>query len=97
MHSDERNIQIVIELLKAHNVMRIIISPEATNISFVGSVLDDSFFRLYFAINKYSAVYIACDMATETGKINFYHMLVQLYQSIICYCYENNICSAEGR
>ncbi|MDD7699697.1 MAG: thiamine pyrophosphate-binding protein [Spirochaetia bacterium] len=68
MHSDERNIQIVLKLLKAHNVRRIIISPGATNISFVGSVQDDSFFTLYSAVDERSAAYIACGMAAETGE-----------------------------
>ena len=37
-YTTERNIQILISLLKAHNIKRIVVSPGATNITFVASV-----------------------------------------------------------
>jgi len=66
--SDERSIQILISLLKQHNIKRVIASPGATNISFVGSLQNDSFFELYSAVDERSAAYIACGMAAESGE-----------------------------
>lgn len=67
-YSEERNIQIVISLLKAHNINKIIASPGATNLSFVASVQDDPFFEIYSAVDERSAAYIACGLAAETGE-----------------------------
>ena len=46
-YSVERNTQMLISLLKEHNIKKIILSPGATNVCFVGSVMNDSFFELY--------------------------------------------------
>ncbi|MEI3005177.1 MAG: hypothetical protein V8T87_11240 [Victivallales bacterium] len=44
-YTDERNIQIVISLLKAHGIKRVVASPGTTNLSFVASIQQDSFLR----------------------------------------------------
>lgn len=67
-YSDERNVQIVISLLKAHGVKKVILSPGATNMTFVGSVQQDPFFEIYSCVDERSAVYIACGMAEESGE-----------------------------
>ena len=67
-YSDERNVQIVISLLKAHGVKKIIVSPGATNMTFVGSVQQDSYFEIYSSVDERSAAYIACGMAAESGE-----------------------------
>lgn len=67
-YTDERNIQIVISLLKAHGIKRVVVSPGATNVSFVASIQQDSFFEIYSAIDERSAAYIACGMAAESGE-----------------------------
>ena len=36
-YSDEINVQMLIALLKAHNIKDIIVNPGATNVSFVAS------------------------------------------------------------
>ena len=41
----EKHTQILISLLKAHNIRKIIASPGSTNICFVGSLQNDPFFR----------------------------------------------------
>lgn len=66
--SDERNIQILIEVLKANNINRIIVSPGTTNASFVASLQDDPFFTIYSAPEERSAAYMACGMTAESGK-----------------------------
>lgn len=67
-YSDERNVQIVISLLKAHGVKKIIVSPGTTNMTFVGSVQQDSYFEVYSSVDERSAAYIACGMAAESGE-----------------------------
>lgn len=66
-YTSERNIQVVIALLKANNISRVFASPGATNISFVGSIQNDPFFTIYSCIDERSAAYMACGMAAETG------------------------------
>lgn len=67
-YSVERNVQIVIALLKAHGIKRVIVSPGATNVTFVASIQQDPFFEIYSAPDERSAAYIACGMAAESGE-----------------------------
>ena len=64
----ERNIQMLIYLMKAHNVKRIIASPGSTNVTLVASLMSDSFFEIYSAPDERSAAYMACGLAAETGE-----------------------------
>ncbi len=48
-YTDERNAQILIALLKAHNVRKVIASPGTTNICFIASIQTDSYFEIYSA------------------------------------------------
>ena len=67
-YTSERNIQIVISLLKAHGIKKVIASPGATNITFVGSIQQDPWFEIYSSVDERSAAYIACGMAAESGE-----------------------------
>ncbi|MBP1615190.1 MAG: thiamine pyrophosphate-binding protein [Bacteroidetes bacterium] len=67
-YTAERNIQIVISLLKAHGVRRIVASPGATDVSIVASLQHDKYFELYSSIDERSAAYIACGIAAESGE-----------------------------
>ena len=67
-YSTERNIQMMIALMKGHNIKRIIASPGTTNVTFIGSVQNDPFFEIYSAPDERSAAYIACGLAAETGE-----------------------------
>lgn len=67
-YTAERNVQIVIALLKANGIKRIIASPGTTNMTFVGSLQQDPFFDLYSSVDERSAAYLACGMAAETGE-----------------------------
>lgn len=64
----ERNVQIVIALLKHHNIHKIIASPGTTNITLVASLQQDSFFQIYSSVDERSAAYLACGMAEESGE-----------------------------
>ncbi len=67
-YTDEKNAQILIALLKAHTIRDIVISPGATNDSFVLSVQDDPDFRLFSAVDERHAAYLACGIAQESGE-----------------------------
>lgn len=68
MYSTEKNIQILITLLKAYNIKKIIASPGATNFSLVGSLQSDPWFEMYSSVDERSAAYMACGMAAESGE-----------------------------
>ena len=67
-YSSERNIQILIALLKANGIKKVVASPGATNFSFVGSLQSDSWFEIYSSVDERSAAYIACGLAAESGE-----------------------------
>lgn len=67
MYTTEKNIQILISLLKAHGVFDIFISPGSMNHILAACVQDDSDFRVYSCIDERSAAYMACGMAEEKG------------------------------
>lgn len=67
-YSAERNVQMVLYLLKAYNIKRVIASPGATNISIVASMQQDPYFEMYSCVDERSAAYMAVGMADETGE-----------------------------
>ena len=54
-YTDERNIQIVLGLLKAHGIRKVIASPGTTNIGLIVSMQNDDFFEMYSAADERSA------------------------------------------
>ena len=68
MYTTERNIQILISLLKQHGIHRIIASPGATNFTFVGSIQNDPFFDIYSCVDERSAAYLAIGMCDECDE-----------------------------
>lgn len=67
-YTDEKNVQILLALLKNHGINKIVASPGTTNITFVRSMQNDPFFQLYSSIDERSAAYIACGLAAESGE-----------------------------
>lgn len=67
-YTSERNVQIVIALLKAHGIRRVITSPGTTNMTFVVSIENDPWFQVWSSVDERSAAYLACGMAAETGE-----------------------------
>lgn len=67
-YSDEKNVQILISLLKQHGIKRIIASPGSTNVTFVGSAQQDPYFEMYSCVDERSAAYMACGMAAESNE-----------------------------
>lgn len=67
-YNSEKNVQILIALLKAHKIKKVIASPGATNVCFVGSIQNDPWFEIYSSVDERSAAYIACGLAAESGE-----------------------------
>lgn len=64
--TDERNVQILIALMKEHGIKRVVASPGSTNVTFVASIQQDPYFEIYSCVDERSAAYMACGMAAET-------------------------------
>lgn len=67
-YSSDRSTQILVSLLKEHNIRYVIASPGTTNIPFVGSLQYDPFFMVYSSADERSAAYMACGLAASTSK-----------------------------
>lgn len=67
-YSAERNVQILVYLLKENGIRNIVISPGTTNMCFVQSVQYDDYFNVFSVVDERSAAYIATGMARESGK-----------------------------
>lgn len=68
-YTNERNVQIVLSLLKAHGIKKVIASPGGTNMTIVASMQQDPFFEIYSVVDERSAAYMACGLAAETGEV----------------------------
>lgn len=64
----EKHTQILIALMKFHGIHKVVVSPGATNVCFVGSIQSDSYFEIYSCVDERSAAYIACGLARESGE-----------------------------
>lgn len=64
----EKGTQCLLALLKMHGIRKIIVSPGATNMVFIGSVQNDPWFQVFSSVDERSAAYIACGMAAESGE-----------------------------
>ena len=62
------NINIVVALLKNHNIRYIVTSPGGTNIALVSALQNDSFFKCFSVVDERSAVYFAIGLHLQTGE-----------------------------
>ncbi len=67
-YTSERNIQIVVSLLKAHGIKRVVASPGATDYIINATLQQDPWFEMYSSIDERSAAYMACGIAAESGE-----------------------------
>lgn len=67
-YTDEKNVLILIALLKEFGIKRVIASPGSTNVTFVGSLQYDPYFEMYSCVDERSAAYMACGLAAETQE-----------------------------
>ena len=61
-YTSERNVLIVLALMKAHGIRKMIASPGTTNLTLIASLQQDSFFEMYSAPDERSAAYMACGL-----------------------------------
>lgn len=52
LYTDEKSVQIIISLLKAHNVRKVVSSPGTMNVTFIGSIQDDDFLKFILQLMK---------------------------------------------
>ena len=67
-YSSDQNVQMLITLLKSHNIKTVIASPGTGNMQFIGSIQQDSFFKVYSCVDERSAAYMACGIVSETNE-----------------------------
>ena len=67
-YTDEANVQILVALMRHHRVRRVVVSPGATNVTFVACLQRDPFFTVYSSVDERSAAYMACGIAAEAGE-----------------------------
>ncbi len=67
-YSDNVNHQILVALLKAHQIRYVIASPGGTNPALVASFQNDNFFKLYSCVDERSAAYMACGLSCQTNE-----------------------------
>lgn len=68
MYTISKNTQIVLALLKAHNIRYIVLSPGATNMPIVMGVQNDPFFTCYSVVDERSAMYFAIGLHLQTSE-----------------------------
>ena len=56
--TEDKNIILVLEQLKAHGIKRVIASPGATNRTIVSSMQYDGYFEMYSSVDERSAAYM---------------------------------------
>ncbi len=67
-YSSERNVQILLSLMKAHGIKKVVISPGMKNMNVVASLQYDDYFELYSCVDERSAAYMACGLSQESGE-----------------------------
>lgn len=67
-YTDEKNVQILIALLKEHGIRKAILSPGSSNSPLVASLQYDNYFETYSCVDERSAAYMACGMAEQSGE-----------------------------
>lgn len=67
-YTREKNAQVILYLLKAHNIRHVIASPGQTNTALVCSMQQDPHFIMYSSVDERSAAYMACGLAAELNE-----------------------------
>lgn len=67
-YTSEQNILLLIALLKKYNIRKVVVSPGATNVTFVSSIQQDSFFEMYSCVDERSAGYMAVGLCEESSE-----------------------------
>lgn len=66
MHSNNENIDIIVQLFKEHNINKVVISPGGTNIHVIKAIQRDPFFSCFSIVDERSAAYFAIGIYLQT-------------------------------
>ncbi len=67
-YSSNKNVLMLLALLKANNIKKVITSPGATHVALVASFQYDNYFEVYSAVDERGAAYMATGLAMESGE-----------------------------
>ena len=67
-NTSEKNVQIILAMLKAHGIRKVIASPGTQNMTLIVSMQNDSYFEMYSSVDERSAAYLACGLASESKE-----------------------------
>lgn len=67
-YTREKNVQVIISLLKQHGISKVVASPGSANMALVASLQSDDYFEMYSAVDERSAAYMACGLAAESAE-----------------------------
>lgn len=67
-YSNNKNVLMLLSLMKQHHIRKVIASPGTTNIAVVGSMQHDDYFEMYSSVDERSAAYMACGLSAESGE-----------------------------
>lgn len=67
-YSNNKNVLMLLSLMKQYKIRKVIASPGTTNIAIVGSMQHDDYFEMYSVVDERSAAYMACGLAAESGE-----------------------------
>ncbi len=68
MYSKILNVQIIVSLLKQHNIKHLVLSAGTRHVPIAHSVENDDFFKCYSVVDERSAAYFALGLAKELGQ-----------------------------
>ena len=67
-YTHERNVEILIALMKKKGIRKVVASAGTTNAALVASLQNDSDFELIYSVDERSGAYMACELAAKTGE-----------------------------
>lgn len=67
MYASQKNVQILVGLMKEHGVRHVVISPGSRNMAIVRSLEGDPYFTCYSVVDERSAAYFAIGVSLEHG------------------------------
>lgn len=68
MYSNFRSVQILIALMKEHNIKDVVLSPGGSDIPLIHSIETDEFFECYSVVDERSAAYFAMGLAQSKRR-----------------------------
>ncbi|MCF2653182.1 2-succinyl-5-enolpyruvyl-6-hydroxy-3-cyclohexene-1-carboxylic-acid synthase [Anaeromassilibacillus senegalensis] len=68
MYTKIKNVQILVSLLKQHNIRHLVLSAGTRHVPLAHSVENDEFFKCYSIVDERSAGYFALGLAKELGE-----------------------------